>query len=183
MCKNCELNPVYEFTNQRKLCKNCFIKWFQKKVFYSVRKFEMIKSEDAVGYFARNNFRSVVLEDVLKMFEKRNTKIVKLPSKKKVGKIAISLTTDLIAYEIIDKIIHGNVKNLKNIFPADKKTIEPIYLFLDKEILLYAKLRKLKFKEVNEKKSEISKFIDELEEKHPEVKQSIVSGWLKIYCY
>ena len=59
-------------------------------------------------------------------------------------------------------------------------------MFLDKEVLLYAKLRKLAPKGVpsvkedlnTEGKDKISLFIDELEKKHPEVKQAVVGSWL-----
>jgi len=204
MCKLCETKPVYEFTNQRKLCKTCFVRWFQKKVLYTIRKFEMIKKNEVIGY-DNSGFRGIVLEDVLKMFAEKSivelapqaytkevrepaeagpekfslkifTKGIKLPSKKKLDKIAIASTTDLEA----DKIIHFLIKGKGKLDSAvDGKIIKPLYLFLDKEVLLYAKLRKLKFKKIKEKKDKISKFIDELEKMHPEVKQAIVSSYLK----
>jgi len=204
MCKLCETKPVYEFTNQRKLCKTCFVRWFQKKVLYTIRKFEMIKKNEVIGY-DNSGFRGIVLEDVLKMFAEKSivelapqaytkevrepaeagpekfslkifTKGIKLPSKKKLDKIAIASTTDLEA----DKIIHFLIKGKGKLDSAvDGKIIKPLYLFLDKEVLLYAKLKKLKFKKIKEKKDKISKFIDELEKMHPEVKQAIVSSYLK----
>ena len=192
MCKLCKIKPVYEFTNQRKLCKTCFIRWFQKKVLYTIRKFEMIKKGDVIGYENKGEFRSIVLEDVLKMFaEKTIVELIKFPSKCKCNKIAIASTTDLEA----DKIIHFLIRQRENPLttsskrgqskgkekltsPKEGKIIKPLYLFLDKEVLLYAKLRDLKFgKEVNEK-DKISLFIDELEIKHPEVKQAVVSSLL-----
>ena len=224
MCKQCETKPVYEFTNQRKLCKTCFVRWFQKKVLYTIRKFELIKSGEVVGYTKTNNFRSVVLEKVLKMFaEKTRVEIIKLPAralqidnkinkknsavnnvsaksraecrleaindrakrgKLKLNKIAIASTTDLEA----DKIIHALIKNGKLSSAVEGKIIKPLYLFLDKEVLLYAKLKNLAPKGVPPmqdgilggkiKKDEISKFIDELEKTHPEVKQAVVGSYL-----
>ena len=223
MCKQCEIKPVYEFTNQRKLCKTCFVRWFQKKVLYTIRRFEMIKLNDVIGYKTGRDFRSVVLEDVLKMFAKRAmVELVKLPistlrvytkevreplrgpeksfSKiltkgKKLDKIAIASTTDLEVDKIIHFLIKGKVKNLKNVAPVNNQIIKPLYLFLDKEVLLYAKLRKLKFdKEIDvipqaypeksftkiltEGKNKISLFINELEKTHPEVKQAVVGSYL-----
>lgn len=202
MCKNCQLKPVYEFTNKRKLCKGCFIRYFQKKVLYIIRKFKMIRNSDAVGYEFNSSFRSVVLEDVLKMFaEKSMIDLVKMPSKKKIDKIAIASNIDLECDKIIHVIIKGD-SDLKEVSPVDKKVIKPLYLFLDKEILLYAKLRGLKFKRVKETpnqvgleegvpsmirdiniegKDKISKFIDELEKKHPEVKRAVVNSYLELY--
>ncbi len=211
MCKNCKSKPVYEFTNQRKLCKNCFIEWFQKKVLYIIRKFGMIQKKDVVGYISDTHqvglkegrtpkniqkniftkgkdFRDVVLEDVLKMFVgKADVELVKLRSqvrgidkKENISKVARGQTIDLTACKIIDSFINKNVKALEGLVPTEGKIIKPLYLFLDKEVLLYAKIKKLKFKKDKEKTSEISKFIDELEIKHPEVKRAIVNGWLKV---
>ncbi len=202
MCKQCELNSVYEFTNKRKLCSRCFVRYFQKKFLYVNRKFGMIRKEDVVGYesgtqgctpknihkniFTKGkDFRSVVLEDVLEMFaEKLMIKLVGIPTTSptpKVTKIAVASTIDLEANDIVHEIINGNLKKLNNIKPVDGKVIKPLYLFLDKEVLLYAKLRKLKFEKSKEKKDKIGKFVDELEEKHPEVKRAVVKGYLKLY--
>jgi len=135
MCKLCETKPVYEFTNQRKLCKICFIRWFQKKVLYTIRKFEMISKNDIIGYENSGDFRGVVLEDVLKMFaEKAIVELVRLPSKKNLNKIAIASTTDLEA----DKIVHALIKGGKLSSAVEGKIIKPLYLFLDREDLLYA---------------------------------------------
>ena len=65
MCKQCEKNPVYEFTNKRKLCKNCFIDYFHKKILYTIRKFNMIRREDAVGYKKQDDFKGVVLGNMI----------------------------------------------------------------------------------------------------------------------
>ncbi len=210
MCKLCETKPVYEFTNQRKLCRTCFVRWFQKKVLYTIRRFKMIKKNEVVGYKKARDFREVVLQDVLKMFAKKAmVELVKLPistlrvypeksfsthkmyperknfsTRGKIftrgNKIAIASTTDLEADKIIHFLIKGNVNDLKNVLPVNNKIIKPLYLFLDKEVLLYAKLKKLKFKKEKIKKDKISLFIDELEKKHPEVKQAVVGSFLGV---
>jgi hypothetical protein len=178
MCKQCQTNPVYEFTNKRKLCKNCFIHWFEKKALYTIRKFNMLNKGDVVSYEKKSDFRSVVLGEILKLIAEKGR--INLTSGKKFTKIAIQNTIDLIAYEIINELINGKNKNLKKLLPAENKFIKPLYLFLDKEILLYAKLKKLKFEKCSEKKDKISEFINELEKKHPEVKRAVVNGFLKL---
>lgn len=185
MCKICELKPVYEFTNKRKLCKSCFIKYFQKKVLYIIRKFSMIKSGDVIGYETGKDFRSVVLKDVMEMFaEKSPIQLVKLPSKKKNLKIAINFNIDLEAEKIINALIYEKSSKLKEFFPVVKKgnkiIIKPLYLFLDKEILLYAKLKNLKFIKIKDNKSKLVKFINNLEQNHPEVKRAVVNSYLKL---
>jgi len=172
---------VYEFTNKRKLTKKEFIHWFQKKFLYTIRKFQMIKSRDIVGYQNKDNFREVVLENLLKMLsEKSYIKIIKLPSRKKITKKAIALTTDLEADKIVNIIINGKAKELNEIKAVGNKIIKPLYLFLDKEVLLYANLMGLKFKKISKKKDKISKFIDYLEKKHPEIKHSILKSYLDL---
>jgi uncharacterized protein Yka (UPF0111/DUF47 family) len=137
----------------------------------------MAHSGDIIGYKNNGNFRDVVLEDVLKMFaEKANATLTK---SSKADKIAISSTLDYEADEITHKLMEENSK--MKFAPVVRKTIKSLYLFLDEEILLYAKIRKLKFKQKKEKKDKISSFIDELEEKHPEIKRAIVNGILKVY--
>ncbi len=185
MCKQCELKPVYEFTNQKKLCKRCFINYFQKKVLYTIRKFGMIGNNDVVGYDDKGDISEVVLEDILKIFAEKSTiKLVKLPFKGKIDKLTVGSTIDLEADKIIHAIIYGKINELKEISPVfkikGKIIIKPLYLFLDKEVLLYAKIRGLMFKRIKEKKDKISKFIEELEKKHPEVKRAIVNSFLKL---
>lgn len=224
MCKQCQTKPVYEFTNQRKLCGRCFVNYFQKKVLYTIRKFGMIKNGDVVGYFPSNHFRGVVLEDILKIFaEKANVELRKLPahfrsqidysepdicqgsSLKKfvkqimnlaenpdiVGfgainnraqrgqiKMALPFTLDSESEGIIQTLIQGREKSLEKFKPVSEKIIKPLYLFSDEEVLLYAKLRKLKFRKTENRKDKISEFLDDIEKKHPEVKRAIVNGYL-----
>ena len=223
MCKACRTKPVYEFTNQRKLCKNCFIQWFQKKFLYTIRKFGMIKRGDVVSVKG-NDYRAVVLKYLLGILEEKG--VVELASPKGrdimdsqlaspncslgdklrdnkssklrilakqdlkqhysraergLNKIAVASTLDSEAEKIVSELISGDEKNLKNLKPVDGKVIKPLYLFLDEEVLLYAKLRGLKIKKGEVVDTKISRFINELETKHPEIKRAVVSSYLKIY--
>ena len=45
MCKLCEIKPVYKLPNKT-LCKACFIKYFEDKVFKTIRKFKLIEMND-----------------------------------------------------------------------------------------------------------------------------------------
>jgi len=182
MCKLCEKQPVYEFTNKRKLCRVCFVRWFEKKFLYTVRKFQLIGREDLIGYENKGDFRSVVSEKMLKMFSERSlVKVIKLPSKKKITLKAIGDTIDFNSNEIIKDIVKGNTSKLKKLGAKDKNTIKPLYLFLDEEILLYAKIRKLKFKRVKDNKDKWGAFVNNLEKKHPEIKRAIVNSYLELY--
>jgi tRNA(Ile)-lysidine synthase TilS/MesJ len=141
----------------------------------------MIKKGEVVGYNKSTDFRDVVLEDLLNMFSKKGmVEIVKMPSKKKIDKIAISSTIDSESNKIVQILVKGNAKDLKEVAPVDKKIIKPLYLFLDAEVLLYAKIKKLKFKDVKIKKDKLSMFVDELEKKHPEIKRAILNTYLEL---
>ncbi|MBD3247437.1 hypothetical protein GF378_02345 [Candidatus Pacearchaeota archaeon] len=182
-------NYVYEFTNKRKLTKSEFLKWFQKKFLYIMRKFNMVGKNEVVGYKKANDFRTVVLEDLLKMFaekspvEIKNCKYSNM-NKKKVDKFAVSDTSDVITNSVIKIIIKKKVMGLEDLKPVNqkKKIIRPLYLFLDKEVKLYAKLKKLKYKKLRKaKKDKITGFIEDLEKKHPELKHSVVKTYLDLF--
>jgi hypothetical protein len=185
MCKLCETKPVYEFSNGRSVCARCFLNWFGKKFFYTIRKFEMIGRGESVGYKSSGDFRGAVLEHMLKVWTERAG--VELHNNKG-NRIAISVTSDLESYEIINSLIKGKAKKGGPVEGAPKgvpfskgKIIKPLYLFRDEEVLLFAKLRRLRYKKTKENGNKISEFVDELEKKHPEVKHSIISSWLKIF--
>lgn len=180
MCKLCETNPVYEFTNKRKLCKKCFIDYFNKKVLYTIRKFGMIRNTDIIGYEKKNDFKGVVLEEILK-FAKERIGFELVGLKGKANKIAIDSSIDSEAEDIVKILINGNATELKKDLPIQGNVIKPLYLFLDAEILLYAKLKNLKFSKKKEKKDKIGEFADEFEKKHPEVKRAIVNSVLELY--
>ena len=180
MCNLCNKKPVYEFTNKRKLCKNCFIRYFQKKVLYTNRKFKLIQKHDIIYPETKNSLKDSVLKNILNLFVEKG--IIELTtSKKKADKIAISNNLDTESNKIIHELIQGNTKKLKEFSPKNKTIIKPLYLFLDTEIKLYAKIKKLKSKDSNAKKDNITKFVNNLEKKHPEIKRAIVNSYLELY--
>ncbi len=179
MCNLCLTKPVYEFTNKRKLCGRCFINWFQKKFLYTIRKFEMVDQGDIIGYENKGDFRGVVLEELLRILEEKSSiEIIKLPTKKKITKKALTSTKDLESDKIINILIKKNAMELNDLGPVNKKEIKPLYLFLDREVLLYAKLKKLKFKDIVKPKETI---VSELENKHPEIRHSIIQSYLDLF--
>jgi len=175
MCQLCETKPVYEFTNKRKLCKTCFIKWFQKKVLYTIRKFNMIKSGEIIAYKKGNKINEVVLENILKMYSEKGHVTIKEKTQNSKLKIAIPTNADTETHAIIDELFNSKLKNHN---PVNQKIIKPLYLFLNKEILLYAKLKNLKFNKIKKEKNKLKDFVNQLEKKHPELKQAVIKNWL-----
>lgn len=172
------MNYVYEFANKRKVTKAEFFRWFEKKFFYTIRKFNMINEGDIIQYNNKKGFRDVVLEHLLNiLILKAPVKIVKYP--KKANKISFSDTSDSISNQIISSLFKGDLSKLK-IKPLERNIIRPLYLFLDKEVLLYAKLKKLGFKKEKVSKDKLNNFINDLESKHNELKHSIVKSYLEL---
>jgi tRNA(Ile)-lysidine synthase TilS/MesJ len=149
----------------------------------------MLKNGDIIFFEDKDDFRSAVLKDALQIFsEKANVALLTKKNKEnKITKTALPFTIDLEADKIIHKLIKEDIKTLDNVLPVTGKRreiVKPLYLFLDGEVLLYARLRKLKFKPEKSKekktKDKISLFIDSLEKKHPELKRAVVKSWLRI---
>ena len=141
----------------------------------------MIKPNDLIGYREGKDFKSVVLEEMLKFIsEKYSFNITKLPNTK-TNKIAITSSLDSESEQILKILINKKSSELKSCLPVVGKEIKPLYLFLDNEILLFAKLKNLKFKEIKKNKDKIESFADEFEKNHPEVKRAVVNSVLKLY--
>lgn len=191
MCKECQTKPVYVFTNKRQVCRRCFVNYFQKKFLYVNRKFSLLSKGDLVFFKKSNSFRDVVLDYLLNLFSEK-VGFVKTDMGKEHNKIADSSSIDLIAYEIIQELMYGNSKKMKDFSPVVKKgkmkLVRPLYLFLDKEILLYGKIKGLGYPASNTPtthplnyNNNLVIFINDLEKKHPELKRAIVNSYLKLF--
>ncbi len=49
MCKLCNEKPVYVTQNNKKFCKNCFIRFFERKVYKTIRNYKLIEKKDKVA--------------------------------------------------------------------------------------------------------------------------------------
>ncbi len=138
----------------------------------------MIKKSETIFYRKRKDFKGVVLSEILNFVADKAE--IRLNSGKR-EKIALDSSIDSEADSIIKTLISGNVSELKKFLPIYKNAIKPLYLFLDEEILLYAKLRNLKFKKEKNKRDRIKSFENKFEKKHPEVKRAIVNSVLALH--
>ena len=139
----------------------------------------MIRKGDVVKYSRGSGFKEVVLKDILNFVADKVEVVI---NSNKGDKNALDSSIDSEADKIIKTLISGDVSELKQFLPVYGNKIKPLYLFLDEEILLYAKLRKLKFEKNNKKKDRIKSFEDELEKKHPEMKRAVVNSLLELYA-
>lgn len=142
----------------------------------------MINRGDVIGYEEKKDFRSIALKEVLMMISKKGfVEIVKMPTTERITKVALASTTDTESKKIVYELIKGNAKNLKTVRAIEGKNIKPLYLLRDREVLLYAKLKNLKFsKTKKEGKDKIKLFVNDLEKKHPEIKWAIIRGFLEV---
>ena len=118
----------------------------------------------------------------------------KIARKQKITKIATGHNLDDEAETIFLNFVKGDTKLLAKLGPIagvlrDKKfaaRIKPLYLCSTKEIVLYAKIRGIKYdKRICPVRSDtlrikIRKFLANLEKQYPEVKKAIVNSYLNI---
>jgi len=148
---------VWEFTNKRKLTADDFIKYFEKKVKATIRKYNM-----PIKKIKKNNLKSKIINSIIK----------NLPERK--GKISDESLNNL-SNKIIYVMMHGRKSELGRLLPRN----QPLYFLSDKEILLYAKLKKIKGKIKEEKQfREVNKFIETIETKNPDIRHNIVTSLL-----
>ena len=158
-CKICKSKPVWKFTNKSQLCSKCFLEYFEKKVKNTIRKYQM-----PIGKVKGSSLKVRVINRITK----------ELPERK--GKISDE-NLDCISAEILYTMMYEDKEKLKNLLPKN----QPLYFLSDKEILLYAGIKKIngKVEKIKNKKlKEIDSFIKTIEEKNPDIRHNIVNALL-----
>jgi len=156
-----------------------FLDYFERKVLYTMRKYNL----DCNGMIKDKREKA----KVLKYFLDNKLNKYKNPKEKQKKAIILADSLDDMAYAIIDAFAKKDINELKKLLPcfskSNKKFVRLFYLITDKEIELYAQLKKIKLKkpEKDKKQSDIALWLDEFEKKHIELKNSIVNSVLKIY--
>ena len=76
MCKMCESKPVYVTQNQRKLCRVCFLRYFEKKVLKTIRVHKLINNDDTIVCAVSGGKDSLTCLYILnKFFKKRGVEV------------------------------------------------------------------------------------------------------------
>ena len=159
VCKNCKIRPVWKFTNQTQLCRNCFIDYFERKVFRTIRKDKML-------------FKGKIIR--LKKDSTLNAQVLKFVLEKKFpvifgGKPNFSFDNlSQAAEEIFSNILKGK-------FEGPKPNNKPLYFLSDKEVELYAKLKGIKGKTRKHNK-EIQQLFGRFTAKNPDLEHNIVNA-------
>jgi hypothetical protein len=158
--------PVWTFTNQKALNKKEFIYYFEKKVFKTIRKFEMLPKDKIFKIKKGGDLNTTVLTKVLETkFE------VKISDKPNTSSENLST----IAEDIFGNLLEGKFKGTK---PKDK-LIYPLYYHSDAEIKLYAELTELKGKKT-QRNGKIQELFDKFRDKNPDLEINVVKALAQI---
>ncbi len=75
-CKQCTEKPVIRLTNNNiKLCKNHYIKYFEKKVRYTINKFNLIDDKDKIGVALSGGKDSITVLNILNKIRRKRKNI------------------------------------------------------------------------------------------------------------
>ncbi|MCK4997215.1 hypothetical protein KAS08_02830 [Candidatus Pacearchaeota archaeon] len=125
---------VWTFTNQRELDKNQFIDYIKRKIFRTIRKYDMLPKDKIITMKNNNSLNYNILK-----------KIIETKFQVKESNTPNILTDNLseVAEDIFKNILQGNYTG-----PAPKK--RPLYFLSDKELELYGKLTDIEGKKRNQ---------------------------------
>ena len=119
---------VWTFTNQRELNKSQFLDYVERKVFRTIRKYQMLPKNKIIVLKKSTSLNTTVLKKILE------TKFqVKISPNSNLSSDNLSQ----VAEDIFKNILKGN-------FKKKLKTNTPLLYLSDKEIELYAKLKNIK---------------------------------------
>jgi hypothetical protein len=158
-CRLCSKNWVWEFTNQTKLCKRCFVNYFEKKLLKIVRKYGMRDSKIIKSDDLRGNVISSILGKIVTGKGKR---------------LDIENLNDF-SVSILEALMSKNINNFNKLKPCYK----PLYFFSDAEINLYAKIKGIKGKitrKLNKKEIKIDSFLEHLESNNKDIRHNVVNS-------
>lgn len=140
------MKTVWTFTNQKELNKSQFLDYVERKVFRTIRKYQMLPKNKVIILKKSSSLNTAVLKKILQ------TKFqVKQATKPNLSSENLSQ----IAEDIFKNILNGK-------FKEKFKTNNPLLYLSDREIELYAKLKNIKGKKrKQDKKIQIlfSKFL------------------------
>jgi len=123
-------NHVWQFTNQRKLSKKEFIDYIERKVFRTIRKYNMLPGSKKIALKKSGGLYTVILKKILETkFE------VTFSTKPNFPIMNLSRAAE----ETFQNILKGKFTGP---MPEDKP-FAPLYFLSDKELGLYAKLKSI----------------------------------------
>ena len=129
-------STVWTFTNQRQLNKKEFIDYIERKVFRTIRKFNMLPKNKIITLKKQNDLNTTILKKILE--KKFQVKLI--PTIDHRPSTIDSANLSQIAEDIFKKILKGNFTHT----PTHPHTNTPLLYLSGKELELYAKLTNTK---------------------------------------
>jgi tRNA(Ile)-lysidine synthase TilS/MesJ len=158
---------VWEFTNQRKLNKKEFLNYVERKVFRTIRKFEMLPENRKIFLKKSEDLNTVVLKHILEQ---------KFPVSFSTKSNFSSKNLSDISEEDFKNILNGKFEGIKN----SKKLLMPLCDVSDKEIEVYASLVGLKGKKAK-RDERIQELFARFMKKNPDLEHNIVNAMEQIH--
>jgi len=153
------MSHVWEFTNQRKLSRKEFISYFERKVFKTIRKYQMLPTNKILRLKRSTDLNTTILKKILeKKFQ------VQYSNKPNISADNLSQAAE----DTFKKILKGN-------FKQSKKINQPLYELSDKEIELYAKLTNTKGTKRKQDKK-IQKLFNKFLKKNQDLELNVVKA-------
>ena len=153
-------NYVWEFTNQRKLDKKEFINYFERKIFRTIRKYQMLPRDRIFKIKDDKTINNKVLKEIIE--QKFQVDYSKKPN-------ISSENLSSAAEEIFDRVLDGKFEGPS---PEDKP-FRPLYFHSDKEIEVYAKLKDKK-SEKPKRNKKIQELFSKFMKKNPDLELNVV---------
>ncbi len=160
-------NIVWEFTNKRKLNKKEFLHYIEKKVFKTIRKYDLLPED-----------RKIILKDDGFL----NTVLLKFILEKKFkvdyGDVFNFVSDNLtdVAENAFKNVLAGNFDGLK----AKDKFCRPLYDLTDEELEKYGELLNLKGKK-RERDEKIVELFEKFKKKNPDLDHNIVNAMAQVF--
>jgi hypothetical protein len=153
------MKKVWTFTNQKSLNKKEFIDYFERKIFRTIRKYQMLPRNKVIILKKDNSLNTIILKEILE------TKFqVKFGPKANISSDNLSQ----VAEDIFKDILRGK-------FEEKIKKDKPLMYLSDKEVELYAGLKDIKgVKRKKDKKIQL--LFDKFLKKNQDLELNIVKA-------
>ena len=156
-CYLCKRKGDINLQKGRDVCNECFVKLIEKRV----RKYARLNK-----IFSKGD--KIFASGIAKYFVESFDMPVEFVSKNKANKIVVSWSMDDEANEFVSALFKGGkVKK--------SKAVKLLKVVTDKELKIFAKIKKLKFK-ANKKDKDVQKFLDNVEKKHGNIKYNLLKN-------
>jgi hypothetical protein len=167
-CYLCNKTAEIKQQKGRAVCNECFSRLIEKRVRKYTRLNKIFRPNDRVlviGELNKYLVKSIAKGLPIKIFYR--VKIDKnFVKKNKINKVIIEWTADDRDNLFLESLFsRQSMKNILN----KKSSISLLCVITDKEAKLFAKIKKLKFKE-NKKNKDVQRFLDDMEKKDPGIK-------------